>query len=54
MGRAGIGDVVAERFARLDGVAEVEAEPDARVHDLLVDVLDVVEVLRGGEDGASV
>jgi len=48
------GDVVADVFALYDGVAEVEAEPDPGVDDLLLDVVDGIEELAGREGGASV
>ena len=48
-----VGDVVADAEALLDRVAEVEAEPDACIDDLVLDVGDSVEVLGGAEVAAA-
>jgi len=48
------GDVVAELFALDDRVAEVEAEPDAGVDHLRLDVVHGVEVLCRRQDGTAV
>jgi hypothetical protein len=49
-----VGDLVAELLALLGRVAEVEAEPDPCVDDLILDVVDAVEVLRARERAAAV
>ena len=49
-----VGYVVAELHSLLDRVAEVEAEPDPCVDDLVLDVVHGVELLAGREDVASV
>jgi hypothetical protein len=53
VGELPVGDVVADAFTLLDRVAEVEAEPDACIHHLVLNVLDGVEVLRGGQVAAA-
>ena len=49
-----VGDVVAELFSLLDRVAVMEADPDAGVDDLVLDVGDGVVVACGRERGAAV
>src|SRR5215831_3513672 len=49
-----VGDVVAELFALVDGVAVVESDPDAGIDDLVLDVGDGVVVTCGRERGAAV
>ena len=49
-----VGDVVAELEALFDRVPEVESDPDAGADDLVLDVVDTVELLRGRERRAAV